>query len=217
MSSPLILLPYVSFPLFSLCLTEESLCSNSENLSPGEEFPPPPPPPQYEFSQKAPDGSGCFCWGLSVRFLCSSLFLDTHYSITHAPAALVSFSDGSVWTGFFMLVAIENGKPFRVSLQSLVLISLQYSILEELFYDGAVKITSFSWVNDESLEQDRTMLVQSIFGVIYFQFWVVTLNVILGLGNWMGSIIVATFSGITSTLRISAEIVKLNFGEVQRW
>lgn len=49
-----------------------------------------------------------------------------------------------------------------------------------------------------------------------YLFCVVTLNVILGLGNWMGSIIVATFSGITSTLRISTEIVKLNFGEVQR-
>ena len=50
----------VSFPLLSLCLTEESLCSNSENLSPGEETPP-PPATGYEFSQKTPDGLGSFC------------------------------------------------------------------------------------------------------------------------------------------------------------
>lgn len=128
--------------------TEESLCSNSENPSLDEECHRPPPPPQYEFSQKPPDGLGFFCWGLSVCFLCSSLFLDTHYSITHTPAALVSIFRRKCLNKLFMLVAIENEKPFRVSPQSLALISLQYSILEinveELFHDGAVKMTSLS-------------------------------------------------------------------------
>lgn len=147
MSSPWSSYPVYIFLLFTLCLKEESLCSNSENPSPGEESPP-PPPPQYEFSQKTPDGSGSFCWDLSVHFLCSSLFLDAHYSITHAPAALVSIFRQKCLNKLFMLVAIEKEKPILVSLQSPVLISLQYSILEvnvkELFFDGAVKITSFS-------------------------------------------------------------------------
>lgn len=63
-----------------------------------------------------------------------------------------------------MLVAIENEKPFRVALQSLALTSLQCSILEinveELIQDGAVKIASFFLMNDETLQQDRTTLVQ---------------------------------------------------------
>ena len=65
-------------------------------------------------------------------FLCSSVFLDTHYSITHAPAAPVSIFWRKCLNKLFMLVAIENEKPFRVSLQSPVLISLQYSISERV-------------------------------------------------------------------------------------
>lgn len=46
-------------------------------------------------------------------------------------------------------------------------------------------------MNDESLEQDTTMLLQEMVGGYLFS--VVALNVILGLSNWLGSIIVATF------------------------
>lgn len=73
--------------------TRESICSISENPSPAKESSlplPPPSQPKYEFSQKTPDGSGSFCCGPSACFLCRSLFLHTRYSITHAPAALVS-------------------------------------------------------------------------------------------------------------------------------
>lgn len=142
------------------------------------------------------------------------------YSITHAPAALDSIFRRKCLNKLFMLVAIENERPFPVSLHSLVLISLQYSILEvnvEASYGGAVKITFSSKWMMKVLSKTEQCLYSRYSELSIFQFSVVTLNVILGLGNWMGSIIVATFSGITSTLRISTEIVKLNFREVRTW
>ena len=72
------------------------------------------------------------------------------------------------------LVAVGNEKPFQVPTIT-SLISWQYYILEinveDLFYEAALKITFiFFLVNDESLGQDRTMLTQSLLGVICFQF-----------------------------------------------
>lgn len=202
----LILLARVSFPSFSLCLTGESLCSNSENPSPGEESPP-PPLPQYEFSQKTPDGSDPFVEAYIYASSAHLVFVDTHHSITHAPAALASVFWRMRLNKLFMLVAIGNEFLYDQFL---------YNILywKELFYGGVVKMTSFSeWMMKVLSKTEQCLYCR----YSELSICVVTLNVILGLGNWMGSIIVATFSGITSTLRISREIVKLNFGEVQGW
>lgn len=63
-------------------------------------------------------------------------------------------------------------------------------------------------MNDEVLskiERAFTVDIQS------YLFSVVTLSVILGLCNWIGCYCCVTFSGITSTLKISTEIVKIEF------
>lgn len=152
MSNPRSSYPMCLFP-YSHCASQKNLyVPISKNPSPGEESPP-PPLPRYEFSQKTPDGSGSFCWGVSVCFLCSSLFLDTHYSITHAPAALVSIFRQKCLNKLFMLVAIENEKPFRVSVKttSFIIFTIFYIgkscfVMETLKYLPALSEWWKSWI-----------------------------------------------------------------------
>ena len=166
--------------------------------------PPPPPPPQDKFSQKTPDGLGWYCRGLSVRLPWSPLCVDMLYSITREPGVPVQTEGFLCW-----LLRKSEAILSSPSITSFNILTISGAGKSCFMTEGPVFL---SLENDEGLQSDGAHTAYSDLSTVCCNSecnsWIRKLD---------GPIIVVTFSGITSSLRISREIVKLNFAEVQSW